>query len=48
MDEKLARLTRIYPNGAYVLIPAYNPDIWKDKPYDSSFDNKAAVNRWKS
>lgn len=48
MDEKLARLNRIYPNCGYVLIPAYNPEIWKDKPYDSSFDTKAAVNRWKS
>lgn len=48
MDERLARLNRIYPNGAYVLIPAYNPEVWKDKPYDSSFDNKTAVNRWKT
>jgi putative DNA primase/helicase len=41
-------LNRIYPNGAYVSIPAYNPDTWKDKKYDSSFDTKAATNRWKS
>lgn len=48
MDEMLARLNRIYPNGAYVLIPAYNPEQWKDREYDSAFDTKAAVNRWKT
>ena len=48
MDQNLARLNRIYPNGGYVRIPAYNPEQWKDRPYDSSFDNKAAINRWKT
>ena len=44
----LARLNRIYPNGAYVAIPPYNPEQWKDREYDSSFDTKAAINRWKT
>lgn len=48
MDENLARLNRIYPNGKFVLIPKYDPKIWKGKQYDSSFDTKAAVNRWKT
>ena len=48
MDEHLARLNRIYPNGHYVEIPAYNPELFKDRAYDSSFDSKAAVNRWKT
>ena len=48
MDENLARLNRIYPNGKFVLIPAYNPEQWKDRPYDSTFDTKAAINRWKT
>lgn len=48
MDENLARLNRIYPNCGYVSIPAYNPETFKDRKYDSSFDTKAAENRWKS
>ena len=48
MDENLARLNRIYPNCGYVSIPAYNPAQWEGREYDSSFDNKAATNRWKS
>ena len=48
MDENLARLNRIYPNGNYVLIPKYNPEQWIDREYDSAYDNKAAINKWKS
>lgn len=48
MDQNLARLNRIYPNCGYVRIPAYNPEQWKDREYDSSFDNKAAINKWKT
>lgn len=48
MDENLARLNRIYPNSKFALIPKYNPDQWKDREYDSSFDNKGAINRWKT
>lgn len=48
MDENLARLNRIYPNCGYVQIPAYKPELFVDKPYDSSFDTKAAINRWNS
>lgn len=48
MDEMLARLNRIYPNSKFVSIAAYNPELFKDKAYDSSFDNKAAENRWKT
>ena len=48
MDENLARLNRIYPNSGYVEITAYNEDLFKDKKYDSSFDSKVAVNRWKT
>ena len=48
MDKYLERLNKIYPNSKYVSIPAYNPEQWKDRPYDSSFDTKAATNRWKS
>ena len=48
IDKHLERLNKIYPNGKYVSIPAYNPEQWKDRAYDSSFDTKAASNRWKS
>lgn len=48
MDENLARLNRIYPNCGYVAIPPYRPELFKDKPYDSAFDTKAALNRWNS
>ena len=48
MDQNLARLNRIYPNSGYVKIPKYNPEQWTNREYDSSFDNKAAINRWKS
>ena len=48
MDENLARLNRIYPNSGYVRIAPYKPEQWEDRSYDSSFDNKAALNRWKS
>lgn len=48
MDENLARLNRIYPNCGYVSIPPYKPELFKDKPYDSTFDTKAALNRWNS
>lgn len=48
MDQNLARLNRIYPNCGYVKIAAYNPEQWTTREYDSSFDSKAAINRWKS
>ena len=48
MDENLARLNRIYPHGGYVLIPRYNPEQWVDREYDSAYDHKAAINKWKS
>lgn len=48
MDENLARLNRIYPNSKFVLIQAYNPDTFKNREYDSSFDSKTALNFWKS
>lgn len=48
LDKNLERLNKIYPNGKYVLIQPYNPELFKDREYDSSFDTKAAVNRWKT
>lgn len=48
MDKHLERLNKIYPNGKYVLIPPYNPEQWVSREYDSSFDTKSAINRWKS
>ena len=48
MDEKLARLNKIYPNCGYVRIAPYQPEQWEGKTYDSSFDTKAALNRWKT
>ena len=48
MDKMFERLNRIYPNSKYVLIAPYNADLWKDVEYDSSLDNKAPLNRWKS
>lgn len=48
MDKIFERLNRIYPNSKYVLIAPYNADLWKDVEYDSSLDNKAPLNRWKS
>lgn len=48
MDDKLARLNRIYPNSKYVIIPKYNPDTWKDREYDSAYDIKSPINNWKT
>ena len=48
MDENLARLNRIYPNCGYVAIPPYRPELFEGRVYDSSFDTKAAMNRWNS
>lgn len=48
MDKNLERLERIYPDGRYALIPAYEPEQWVNKEYDSSHDYKAAINRWKT
>ena len=48
MDENLARLNRIYPNCGYVKISPYNPETFKTRPYDSSFDTKSPLNRWNS
>lgn len=48
VDTKLERLNRIYPNCGYVKIAAYNPAAFSDRKYDSSFDTKAAMNRWNS
>lgn len=48
IDKMLERLNRIYPNCGYVMIPAYKPEAFKDRKYDSSFDTKAAINRWNS
>lgn len=48
VDEKFDRLCRIFPDSRFALIPKYQPEIFKDKEYDSLFDTKAAINRWKS
>lgn len=48
MDAMLERLNRIYPNSKYVYVSKYTPEQWIDKEYNSKFDNKAALNRWKS
>lgn len=48
MDENLARLNRIYPNSKFVLISPFDKERWSKEKYDSSFDNKAALNRWKT
>lgn len=48
MDDNLARLERIYPNSKYVLISPYKESAWEGREYDSAFDNKAALNRWKT
>ena len=48
MDAMLERLNRIYPNSKYVYISKYEPKQWLDKEYNSKYDNKAALNRWKS
>ena len=48
MDKYLERINRIYPNSGFVLIKAYDPTQWVDREYDSAFDTKAPLNRWKS
>ena len=48
LDKNLERLNKIYPNGKYVLIAPYNPETFKDKVYDSTYDTKIALNRWKT
>lgn len=48
MDEMFERLNRIYPNSKYVLISKYDKEKWTKIDYDSSLDNKAALNKWKN
>ena len=48
MDENLARLNRIYPNSAYVLVDKYKPEQWENKIYDSAYDTKRPLNKWKN
>ena len=48
MDEMFARLNRIYPNSGYVRIPRYNPQQWKTREYDSKFDTKGPLTKWKT
>jgi len=48
MDDNLARLNRIYPNSGYVKIAKYDESQWKDREYDSKFDSKVSINRWKT
>lgn len=48
MDEMLARLNRIYPNSNFVLIQKYDPEIWKNREYNSDYDTKSPLNKWKS
>lgn len=48
MDKMLERLNRIYPNCGYAAIPAYRPELFENKKYDSHLDTKAATNRWNS
>lgn len=48
MDEMLARLNRIYPNSHFVKIQKYNPEQWINREYDSKFDVKGPMNKWKS
>lgn len=48
MDKMLERLERIYPNGRYVLIPKFIPEQWKEREYDSKYDQKQPLNRWQS
>ena len=46
MDQMLERLNKIYPNCGYVSIPAYKPEVFEGRKYDSAFDTKVALNRW--
>lgn len=46
MDQMLERLNKIYPNCGYVSIPAYKPEAFEGRKYDSAFDTKVAMNRW--
>lgn len=48
MDEMFARLNRIYPNSGYVRIPRYNPQQWETREYDSKFDTKGPLTKWKT
>ena len=48
MDKMFERLNRIFPNSDYALIPPYDPEQWKGRGYDSSFDTKASINKWQT
>lgn len=48
MDKMLARINQLYPNSDYVQISKYSKTIWENRDYDSKFDNKAPLNKWKS
>lgn len=47
VDEYLERLNRIFPNSSYLLIPKYDPEKWKDKPYNSHEDYKTPIGKSK-
>lgn len=48
MDKMLARVNQLYPNCGYVQVGKYVPETWEGREYDSKFDVKAPMNKWKS
>lgn len=46
--ENLKRLNEIFPKSTYVKISKYDPAKWEDIDYDSKFDDKSPLTRWKT
>lgn len=48
MDENLLRLNKLFPNCGYVQIRKYEPELWRNREYDSRLENKAPMTQWRT
>lgn len=48
MDEMLARVNQLYPNSGYVQIRKYDEEMWRNREYDSKYENKAPMTQWRT
>ena len=46
VDEYLEQLNKYYPDSYYVKINKYDPEKFKDRDYNSKYDDKSPMNKW--
>lgn len=47
MDERFAQLNKMFPNSDYVQIKKYDTALWEGREYDSNYDSKAPMTKWR-